>query len=69
MQQGRGFINIGESITQVAEVWEEWFGSRSVQERVDTVDVESTFKIQYGTHATCVASKGIPLCLFERSVK
>ena len=53
--------------TESAEVGEEWFSGRSIQEGPDRLPVESTIEVIHVSDTTRVTLKGIPLGLSKRS--
>lgn len=65
VQQRHDFICT--STIQIAEVWKEWLSGRRVREDVEGFLIES--HICYGSDATRVASKDIPLGFRERSAE
>ena len=56
---------------EIAEVLEEWFSERRIPKSCERPPIESLLPVNeaYGSDATCVTPKGIPLFPRKRSMK
>ena len=55
---------------EMAKVWEEWFSERRIPKSCERPPVDALLVIKaYGSDATCVTPKSIPLFLREGSMK